>query len=148
MSNRLASLSSLGLWLGLSLSLGLLLGTGCGTTGPEYLVAEGALGPYSSGVVIGDLVILSGKIGERGQSFEHEVETCLDAIEGELTKLGLDLGDVVEARVYLTDMARYGDFNAIYGRRLPAPYPARTCVAVKELPGEAHVEVQVAALRR
>ena len=132
-----------------SLLLPLLLSAACAApSAPEYLVAEGALGPYSSGVVVGDLVLLSGKIGERGGSFEHEVETCLDAIEGELVKLGLDLGDVVEARVYLTDMDRYADFNAIYGRRIPAPYSARTCVAVKALPGGAQVEVQVAATRR
>lgn len=114
---------------------------------PHHLVDKNALGPYSSGVVVGDLVLLSGKIGERGGSFEHEVETCIDAIERNLGEVGLGLGDVVEARVYLTEMSRYAEFNAIYGRRFPAPYPARTCVAVKELPGNAQVEIQVAARR-
>ena len=112
-----------------------------------YLPAANALGPYSSAVVVGDLALLSGKIGERGQSFAHEVETCLDAVENTLASLGLSFADVVEARVYLTDMERYAEFNEIYGRRLSAPYPARTCVAVAALPGGARVEVQVAARR-
>lgn len=112
-----------------------------------YVPAKNALGPYSSAVVVGDLALLSGKIGERGQSFEHEVETCLDAVLETLTELGLTFADVVEARVYLTDMARYAEFNEIYGRRMSAPYPARTCVAVAGLPGGAQVEVQVAARR-
>lgn len=127
--------------------LTLLLATSCATPPPEYLVDEGALGPYSSGVVVGDLVMLSGKIGVRGGTFQSEVETCIDVIERDLGSVGLGLGDVVEARVYLTDMERYGDFNAIYGRRFTSPYPARTCVAVKALPGNARVEVQVAAKR-
>lgn len=125
----------------------LLLLAACAAPAPEFLVDEAALGPYSSGVVVGDLVLLSGKIGERGGTFEHEVETCLDAVERDLSRAGLSLAEVVEARVYLTDMARYGDFNAIYGRRFRSPYPARTCVAVLALPGEARVEVQVAARR-
>ncbi len=129
------------------LSLGLTLVGLVACASPRYLVDENALGPYSSGVVVGDLVLLSGKIGERGVSFEHEVETCIDAIERNLSEVGLALSDVVEARVYLTDMGRYGEFNAIYGGRFRRPYPARTCVAVKELPGNAQVEIQVAARR-
>ncbi len=127
----------------------LTLSTLAACTAPKtrHLVDEKALGPYSAGVVHGDLVFLSGKIGERGGSYEKEVETTIDAVERDLQKLGLSLADVIEARVYLTDMALYGDFNAIYGRRFPAPYPARTCVAVAALPGAARVELQVAARR-
>jgi 2-iminobutanoate/2-iminopropanoate deaminase len=120
----------------------------CAGPQSEFLVDPGAVGPYSSGVIVGDMVMLSGKIGaERDGTFEREVETCIDAIAAELAGLDLDLGDVVEARVYLTDMARYGDFNAIYGARFSKPYPARTCVAVKELPVGARVEIQVVARR-
>ncbi len=118
--------------------------------GPKvtYHKAEGAIGPYSSAVQVGGLVMLSGKIGTRGEGFEHEVTTCIDRIEGDLGTLGLELSDVVEARVYLTDMNRYADFNAIYGARFTEPYPARTCVAVAALPAGAQVEIQVAARAR
>ena len=120
----------------------------CAGAPTRHVVDAGALGPYSSAVVAGDFVFVSGKIGERGSSFEHEVETCIDAVERTLADLDLNLGDVVETRVYLLDMERYGDFNAIYGKRFPAPYPARTCVGVASLPGGAKVELQVAARRR
>jgi len=120
----------------------------CTSPAPEFIVAEGALGPYSSGVVVGDLVLLSGKIGAvRDGTFEAEAASCIDAVEATLEEVGLGLADVVEARVYLTDMARYGEFNAVYGARFQSPYPARTCVAVKDLPAGARVEIQVAARR-
>ena len=56
--------------------------------------------------------------------------------------------DVVEARIYLVDMERYGEFNEIYSRRLTAPYPARACVAVAALPRGAQVEIQMVARTR
>ena len=120
----------------------------CASPDPEFVVAQGALGPYSSGVAVGDLVLLSGKIGsERDGTFAAEAGSCIDAIERDLGALGLGLSDVVEARVYLTDMDRYGELNEVYGARFSAPYPARTCVAVKALPAGARVEIQVAAKR-
>ncbi len=121
---------------------------GCAGSPTRHVEDAGAIGPYSSAVVAGDFVFVAGKIGERGSSFEHEVETCIDAVERTLADLDLNLGDVVETRVYLLDMERYCDFNAIYAKRLPDPYPARTCVAVAGLPGGARVELQVAARRR
>lgn len=115
--------------------------------GTQHRTDEGALGPYSASVAAGGFVFVSGKIGERGGTFEHEVETAIDSVEAELDDNGLGLGDVVEARVFLTDIERYAEFNAIYARRFPAPYPARACVAVAALPGGARVEVQVVARR-
>ena len=64
-----------------------------------YREAEGALGPYSGSVSTGGLCFVSGKIGERGGSFEREVETAIDAVEAELGRAGLGLGDVVAATV-------------------------------------------------
>lgn len=111
----------------------------------EHKSDPGALGPYSSGVQVGDMVLLSGKIGARDKDFAHEVTTCIDRIEANLGEFGLGLAQVVEARVYLVDMDRYGEFNKLYGDRFKAPYPVRTCVAVAALPAGAQVEIQVAA---
>lgn len=107
-----------------------------------------ALGPYSSAIISGDFCFVSGKIGERGGAFEHEVTTALDAVERALGDAGLTLADVVSVTVYLIDLDRYGEFNAIYEARLSAPYPARACVEVAALPGDARVEVQAIARRR
>ena len=117
-------------------------------TGPtRHHAAPGALGPYSGAVESGPLVYVSGKIGDRSGDFEHEVETAIDAVETELAGLGLGLADVVQATCFLTDMGRYADFNAVYGRRFAAPYPARACVAVAALPAGAAVEILVVARR-
>lgn len=124
----------------------LYLSFGCVTPRKTVLSAPG-IGPYSSAVISGDFVFMSGKIGERGVSFEHEVTTAIDAIEGELARTGLGLGDVVSATVYLIDMDRYAELNAIYAARFPEPFPARACVAVAELPAGAQVEIQVTARR-
>jgi len=114
----------------------------------EHLPAQGAMGPYSAAVTAGELVFLSGKIGERGGSFEREVETAIDALEAELQRLDLGLGNVTAVTVYLTDMSTYAEMNAVYGRRFPEPWPARTTVAVTGLPGGARIELSATARRR
>ncbi len=124
----------------------LYLSFGCAAPRKSVLSAPG-IGPYSSAVLSGDFVFMSGKIGERGVSFEHEATTAIDAVEGELQRIGLGLGDVVTATVFLTDMDRYAEFNAIYAARFPRPFPARACVAVAQLPAGAQVEIQVTARR-
>ena len=113
----------------------------------RHQLAEGALGPYSDAVIAGDLVFVSGKVGPAGVSFAEQAQGAIDRVEASLATAGLTLADVVSVTVYLTDMDRYAEFNEIYAARLPAPYPARACVAVAELPGERLVEVQAVARR-
>lgn len=115
---------------------------------PQHHTDDEALGPYSGSVGAGGFVFCSGKIGTRGRSFELEFETALDAVEAELAKSGLDLGDVVNVTLYVTDMERYEELNRIYARRFPEPYPARTTVAVASLPGGARVEIHAIAMAR
>lgn len=110
--------------------------------------AEGALGPYSDAVIAGDVVFVSGKVGPADATFAEQAEGALAAVEASLVRSGLSLADVVSVTVYLTDMARYGEFNALYAERMPAPHPARACVAVAALPGGRLVEVQAIARRR
>lgn len=105
--------------------------------------------PYSSSVSVGqDLVLLAGKIGSDRSSFDREVVTALDGVEAGLREQGLGLHSLVSVTVYLTDMGRYDEFNAIYGARLSHPYPVRTCVAVAALPLGAQVEIQAIAVRK
>lgn len=110
--------------------------------------AVGALGPYSGSVTSDNLVFVSGKIGQRGGSFAVEVNTAIDAVEEELARSGVTLAEVVSVNVYLTDLELYGEFNRIYAKRFTDPYPARACVEVSRLPGEARVEIQVIAKAR
>ena len=105
--------------------------------------AVGALGPYSGSVTSDNLVFVSGKIGKRGGSFAVEVNTAIDAVEEELARSGVTLSEVISVTVYLTDLEFYGEFNSIYARRFSEPYPARACVEVSRLPGDARVEIKV-----
>lgn len=135
----------------LLLTIPLLLLASCATTNPApaiYRNAPGALGPYSASVTTGNIIFVAGKIGERGQSFEHEVNTSIDAVEAELIRAGSDLGHILSATVYLTDLDNYAAFNEIYGSRLPSPHPARACVQVSRLPGNARVEIMVIAVKK
>ncbi|MFT7480696.1 MAG: 2-iminobutanoate/2-iminopropanoate deaminase [Gammaproteobacteria bacterium] len=120
----------------------------CRSSATQHRTAEGAIGPYSATVSAGGFHFLSGKIGEQGGTFAEEAESAIERIEQELAHSELSLADVVSTIVYLTDMGRYEEFNGIYARRFPSPYPARTCVAVAALPAAARVEVAVIARAR
>ena len=128
-------------------SLSIILGCAGRAHDLEHRRAPGALGPYSGSVASGDLIFVSGQIGQRGGSFEEEVRTTLNNVEARLDEAGASFDDVVQATVYLTDMDNYAAFNEIYAARLGDPFPARVCIEVSRLPGDARVEVQVIARR-
>lgn len=130
-----------------SLSLLLLLCYSCAAPA-KHLEAKNALGPYSASVEARGLVFVSGKGGKAGGSFAEEAEGAIRAVEVELARAQLTLADVVSVNVFLTDMAQYNEFNQVYARIFPAPYPARACVAVSALPANLRVEVQAIAARR
>src|SRR5439155_581855 len=82
------------------------LAGGCASPPTVHVSAPGALGPYSASVVTGDLVFVSGRIGKTdGSPFEEEVSSAIRALDVELNKVGLGLGDIVSVTAYLTDMA-------------------------------------------
>jgi 2-iminobutanoate/2-iminopropanoate deaminase len=126
----------------------LLLLAACQTPPPLHLAAVNALGPYSASVESRGLVFVSGKGGKSGGSFAEEAEAAIRAVEAELARSRLTLADVLSVTVFLTDMGQYSEFNAVYARLFPAPYPARACVAVSALPANLRVEVQAVAARR
>src|SRR5689334_6752805 len=114
----------------------------CQTPPPQHLMAENALGPYSASVETRGLVFVSGKGGKSGGAFADEAEAAIRAVEKELVRSHLTLADVVSVTVFLTDMGQYAEFNAVYAKLFPSPYPARACVAVSALPANLRVEVQ------
>lgn len=134
-----------------------LVSAACSSTGrtPEPERAEtvhheaaGALGPYSALVEAGDSVYVAGRIGDTRGEFEKEVETAIFAVEVELARADLALSDVVQSTCYLSDIALYERFNAVYAARWPKPYPARAVVGVSGLPAGARVEIAVVARAR
>ncbi len=113
--------------------------------------APAAIGPYSQATVVGNMVFTSGQIaldpvsgalsGENITEQTHRVCKNLDAV---LTEAGSSLKNAVKTVCFLSNMADFAAFNEVYGQYFTEK-PARSCVAVKELPKGALVEVEVIA---
>jgi 2-iminobutanoate/2-iminopropanoate deaminase len=110
--------------------------------------------PYSPGVMAGDLLFLSGNIGQSPATgrisgeFATDARQALDNLGKVLKAAGLDWPDVVKVNVYVEDIGRFDEFNRLYTSILPAPLPARTFLQVADLPGGGVVEVEAVAVRR
>ena len=116
--------------------------------------APAALGPYSQAIDTGGLVFCAGQVGldpatgamvEGG--IEAQTERALNNLGNVLEAAGLGYADVVKTLCFLTDMADFKAFNAVYARYFPEPYPARSTVAVKGMAGAFVVEIEAIAVR-
>ena len=115
--------------------------------------APAAIGPYSQGIVVGNLVFTSGQIplnpktgvlaGDNITEPTHRVCNNLQAV---LSAAGASLKSAVKTVCFLNDMADFAAFNEVYAQYFTEK-PARSCVAVKDLPKGALVEVEVIAER-
>jgi 2-iminobutanoate/2-iminopropanoate deaminase len=114
--------------------------------------APEALGPYSQAVVAGNLVFSSGQIPidpatgavVKGDISAQAEQSCKNI--GEVLKAaGAGFGDVVKTTCFLKDMNDFAAFNAVYAKYFTGK-PARSCVAVRELPKGALVEVEAVAV--
>ena len=112
-------------------------------------------GPYSHAVEAGGMLFLSGTVPVDPKSGEPAADDIgqstarvLENIKLVLEAAGSSLEQVVKATVFLTDMADFGAMNEVYKTYFTANEPARSCVAVKELPGKFPVEIEVIALRQ
>jgi 2-iminobutanoate/2-iminopropanoate deaminase len=110
--------------------------------------------PYSQAVMVGDLVWVSGNIGQDPKTlavnpdFEAETRQAISNIGSILKAGGLTWADVVKTNVYVTDVSKYDAFNKVYVELLPKPLPARTFIGAAALPGGAQVEIEVVAARK
>lgn len=113
--------------------------------------APAAIGPYSQAIEVGNLIFTSGQIalnpetgvleGENITEQTHRVCKNLDAV---LTAAGASLTSAVKTVCFLANMSDFAAFNEVYGQYFTEK-PARSCVAVKELPKGSLVEVEVIA---
>lgn len=115
--------------------------------------APKAIGPYSQAVKANGLVYTSGQVAldpATGNlvtdSFEAQVRQVLQNLEAVLREAGSDFSRVLKATVFLTDMANFQALNAIYAEKFGDHKPARTTVAVSQLPKDAAVEIDLIAL--
>ena len=117
--------------------------------------APKAIGPYSQAIAQGGFLFLSGQIpldpatGELASGgLSAGVERVFDNLEAVLKSEGLTLDDVVRTTVYLLRMSDFAEMNSVYGRRFGNHRPARSTVAVAELPKGAAVEIDAIARLR
>lgn len=115
--------------------------------------APGAIGPYSQGVGLGDLVFTSGQLGlvpETGQFAEGvqaQTAQALRNVKAVLEAAGSGLDKVVKTTVLLKDMNDFAQVNEVYGSFFAEPYPARSAVEVARLPKDGLVEIEVIAVK-
>ena len=114
--------------------------------------APAAIGPYSQAIQVGNLVYTSGQIPIDPASgnfveggIKEQTRQSLINVKAILEEAGLTLSNVVKTTVFLADMNDFADMNAVYAEFFSEPYPARSAVAVKTLPKDALVEIEVVA---
>jgi len=113
--------------------------------------APAAVGPYSQAIVSGGMVYTSGQIAidpatnsVRAETIEDQTEQVMKNLGHILLTAGSSFEKAVKTTCYLADMNDFAAFNEIYGRYFTG-LPARSCVAVKTLPKNVLVEVEVIA---
>lgn len=113
--------------------------------------APAAIGPYSQAIAAGDFLFASGQIpinpatgAIEAEGIEAQAEQVMKNIGEILAAAGTGYGNVVKTSCFLTDMADFGAFNGVYEKYFTEK-PARSCVAVKQLPKDVLCEVEVIA---
>ena len=112
--------------------------------------APAAIGPYSQAKAVGGLLFTSGQIGVDpatglvGDSIEAQAEQCCKNLGAILEAAGTDFAQVVKTTCFLADMKDFAAFNAVYEKYFVSR-PARSCVAVRELPKSLLCEVEAIA---
>lgn len=117
------------------------------------LNAPGAIGPYSQAIDTGAFVFASGQIpinpadGKIPSDIKSQTVQAIANVAAILNEAGLTLDNVVKTTVFLADMKDFQAMNEVYGQAFSGPYPARSAVAVKDLPKKVLVEIEVVAAR-
>ncbi|MDE5819221.1 MAG: RidA family protein [Lachnospiraceae bacterium] len=113
--------------------------------------APAAIGPYSQAILAGDMLYASGQIpiipatGEIAQGdINVQAEQVMKNVGAILEAAGTDYTKVVKTTCFLAEMADFAAFNAVYEKYFTGK-PARSCVAVKQLPKDVLCEVEVIA---
>ena len=123
----------------------------------EIISTEGApsaIGPYSQAIVIDKLVFTSGQIpldpesgAIEGDNITEQTHRVCKNLKAVLSAAGSSLDAAVKTVCFLKDMADFSEFNKVYAEYFTGK-PARSCVAVRELPRGALVEIEVIAERK
>ena len=114
--------------------------------------APGAIGPYSQGWVVGDMVFASGQIpvnpatGEVPEGIAAQTERSCKNVAALMEAAGVTMDNVVKTTCFLADIADFAAFNEVYAKYFTSK-PARSCVAVKDLPKGVLCEIEAIAAK-
>ncbi|MCD8201383.1 MAG: RidA family protein [Clostridia bacterium] len=113
--------------------------------------APAAIGPYSQAKIYGDFVFASGQIPVNPstgtveeKTVEGQTEQVCRNVEALLDAAGTSMGNVIKTTCFLADINDFSAFNAVYEKHFVSK-PARSCVAVKDIPKGCLVEIEVIA---
>ena len=113
--------------------------------------APQAIGPYSQAIVFNGILYTSGQIGINpqsgnieGKSIKEQAEQVMQNLKAVLEEAGTSFENTIKTTCFLANISDFSAFNEIYGKYFTSK-PARSCVAVKDLPKGALVEVEVIA---
>ena len=115
--------------------------------------APAAIGPYSQAIRVGSVLYTSGQLGIDPTTgdfvpggIKEQTEQVFKNLIAVLEAGGANLNQVVKTLVFLSDMADFAAMNEIYSKYFKEPFPARSAVAVKTLPKNGLVEIEVIAI--
>ena len=113
--------------------------------------APAAIGPYSQAVLLDDTLYASGQLGidpstgDFPEGITAQTEQSFRNIHAILAEAGMTIDDVVKTTCFLADMGDFAAVNAVYERQFTSSFPARSAVAVKTLPKNGLVEIEIIA---
>lgn len=114
--------------------------------------APAAIGPYSQAIRVGNIIFTSGQIPidpATGSFVEggikEQTRQSLLNVKAILNEAGTTMDHVIKTTVFMADMNDFAEMNSVYSEFFNTPYPARSAVAVKTLPKDALVEIEVIA---
>lgn len=113
--------------------------------------APAAIGPYSQAVLLDDTLYASGQLGidpstgDFPEGITAQTEQSFRNIHAILAEVGMTIDDVVKTTCFLADMGDFAAMNAVYERQFTGSFPARSAVAVKTLPKNGLVEIEIIA---
>ncbi len=117
-------------------------------------LAPAAIGPYSQAIEANGMLFLSGQLPIESTTgdfvcggVKEQTAQCFFNIKAILSEAGYNIDNIVKTTVFLSDMANFGDMNEVYAEQFGETFPARSAFAVKTLPKNALVEIEVIAVK-
>ena len=116
--------------------------------------APAAIGPYSQAILVDKTLYASGQLGIDPQTgdfvaggVKEQTEQVFCNIRAILTEAGFEMSDVVKTTCFLADMGDFAEMNAVYAEQFEGSFPARSAVAVRTLPKNGLIEIEVLAIK-